>query len=80
MSAEISEREKAVRLKLRNDFAYYAPRCLKIITKKDELGRSDIRPFEFNAAQRIIHEHIERMKAETGYVRVIILKGRQHVG
>lgn len=77
MSAEISEREKAVRLKLRNDFAYYAPRCLKIITKKDELGRSDIRPFEFNAAQRIIHEQIERMKAETGYVRVIILKGRQ---
>lgn len=74
---EITEREKAIRLRLRNDFEYYAPRCLKIITKKDEQGRSDIRPFEFNAAQKIIHEHIERMKAETGYVRVIILKGRQ---
>lgn len=74
---EISEREKAVRKRLRNDFEFYAPRCLKIITKKDEQGRSDIRPFEFNAAQRIIHGEIERMRAEVGYVRVVILKGRQ---
>lgn len=75
--AEITERERAMRLKLREDFEFYAPRCLKIVTKKDEMGRSDIRPFEFNAAQRIIHRKIEEMKAETGYVRVIILKGRQ---
>lgn len=73
----VSEREKAIRLKLRTDFEFYAPRCLKIITKKDEQGRSDIRAFEFNAAQRILHGEVERMKAECGYVRIIVLKGRQ---
>lgn len=75
--AEITDRERAIRLRLRTDFEFYAPRCLKIITKKDEQGRSDIRPFEFNSAQKIIHREIERMKAEVGFVRVIILKGRQ---
>ena len=73
----ISERERAVRHRLRTDFRYYAPRCLKIVTKKDEFGVSSIKPFEFNPAQDIIHDHIERMKAEVGFVRVIILKGRQ---
>lgn len=73
----MTEREKAIRLKMRTDFEYYAPRCLKIVTKKDEQGRSDIRPFVFNSAQIILHREIERMKAETGYVRVIVLKGRQ---
>lgn len=75
--AEMTEREKAVRNKLRTDFAYYAPRCLKIITKKDERGVSSIRPFEFNDAQWIIHNRIEDMKRRKGFVRVIILKGRQ---
>lgn len=74
---ELSPREAAIRLKLREDFEYYAPRCLKIITKKDEQGRSDIRPLVFNSAQKILHREIERMKAETGYVRVVVLKGRQ---
>lgn len=70
-------REIAIRNRLRTDFEYYAPRCLKIITKKDEIGRSDIRPFSFNAAQRVLHHEVERMKAEVGYVRIIVLKGRQ---
>lgn len=74
---EMTNREKAVRLKLRTDYAYYAPRCLKIITKKDEMGRSDVRPFELNEAQVVLHNAIERMKAEVGYVRIIVLKGRQ---
>jgi len=75
--AELSDRERAIRLKLRNDFEFYAPRCLKIITKKDAQGRSDIRPFEFNSAQKIIHREVEKMKADVGYVRVVVLKGRQ---
>jgi hypothetical protein len=75
--AEMSEREKKIRHRLRNDFEFYAERCLKIVTKKDEMGRSDIRPFVLNSAQRIIHAAIEKMKAEVGYVRVIVLKGRQ---
>ncbi|HKY45623.1 MAG TPA: hypothetical protein VJM50_21215 [Pyrinomonadaceae bacterium] len=77
MTAEVSEKEKVFRRKLRSEFEFYAPRCLKIITKKDEMGRSEIRPFEFNAAQKILHDQAERMKAETGYVRIIVLKGRQ---
>lgn len=75
--SEMSEREKAIRFRLRNDFEFYAEKCLKIITKKDEMGRSDTRPFVLNSAQKIIHAAIEKMKAEVGYVRVIVLKGRQ---
>lgn len=77
MTHQPSEREIAVRKRLKTDFEYYAPRCLKIITKKDEMGRSDIRPFEFNAAQKIIHDSIEDQKRRLGYVRKVILKGRQ---
>lgn len=77
MTHQPSEREKAVRRRLATDFEYYAPRCLKIITKKDDMGRSDIRPFEFNAAQKIIHDSIEDQKRRLGYVRKVILKGRQ---
>ena len=77
MTHQPSEREIAVRKRLKTDFEYYAPRCLKIITKKDDMGRSDIRPFEFNAAQKIIHDSIEDQKRRLGYVRKVILKGRQ---
>lgn len=75
--AALTERERAVRQRLREDFRYYAPRCLKIITKKDEAGNSYTRDFEMNAAQEVLHEAAERMKRETGYVRIIVLKGRQ---
>lgn len=77
MTHEPTAREIAVRKRLKEDFKYYAPRCLKIITKKDEQGRSDVRPFEFNAAQNVIHDSIEDQKARLGYVRKVILKGRQ---
>lgn len=70
-------RERAVRSRLREDYAYYAPRCLKIITKPDKHGQSLIVPFTFNAAQRFIHRRIEQQRADTGMVRAIILKGRQ---
>lgn len=73
----MSERERAIRLKLRADFEYYAPRCLKIVTKKDDMGRSDVRAFALNPAQKVLHAAAEKMKAETGYVRIIVLKGRQ---
>lgn len=77
MSEQTVNREMAVRKRMRTDFEYYAPRCLKIVTKKDEMGRSDIRPFSLNAAQKVLHDHVERMKRECGYVRIIVLKGRQ---
>ena len=36
-----------------------------------------LEPFVFNAAQRKLHELLERQKASTGRVRVVILKARQ---
>ena len=66
------EREKAIRRKLRDDFTHYASKCLKIRTKA-----GDVKPFELNKAQRIIHEAVEQQRRETGKIRAVILKGRQ---
>lgn len=70
-------RVKAIRQRLKTEFDYYAPRCLKILTKPDENGKVGIVPFKLNAAQRHIHRKIEEQRAALGYVRAMILKGRQ---
>ena len=59
-------------LKLRDDFPFYAPQCLRIRTKADA-----IEPFVLNEAQLEIHRKIEEQKALKGWVRALILKGRQ---
>lgn len=41
----------------------------------DKRGR--LVPFIFNRAQRYVHEQLEAQKKELGYVRALILKGRQ---
>ncbi|WP_291367721.1 hypothetical protein [Acetobacter sp. UBA5411] len=58
--------------RLKNDFRYYAPRILKIRTKDAE-----IKPLVLNPAQAIFLDHVERQRRELGYVRIIVLKGRQ---
>lgn len=63
---------KEILRKLRGDFEYYAPRCLKIRTKSGA-----IEPFELNRAQKYIHDRLETQLATTGKVRALILKGRQ---
>jgi hypothetical protein len=68
----LSEREKSIRRRLRDDFLHYAPRCLKIRTKSGKVV-----PLALNVAQRYIHEKVEEQRAATGRVRAIILKGRQ---
>jgi hypothetical protein len=68
----LSEREKAIRQRLKDDFLHYAAKCLKIRTKAGE-----VLPLELNEAQRYIHQRIEEQRARTGKVRAIILKGRQ---
>jgi len=50
----------------------FAKNFLKIRTKS---GR--IEPFEFNRAQRYVHERLEEQKRVTGKVRALGLKGRQ---
>src|ERR1041385_3056762 len=65
-------KEREIRLRLKKDFEFFAKNCLKIRPKE-----GDICPFVLNSAQRIILEEIEKQLKERGYVRVIILKGRQ---
>lgn len=58
--------------KLRNDFLYYAPKCLKIKGKD-----MTIQPLVMNKAQLYVHERLEEQRRETGKVRALILKARQ---
>lgn len=59
-------------LPFRQDFLYYAPRCLKIRTKD-----GSVRPLKLNRAQRYLHEQLEAQRKDTGKVRALGLKGRQ---
>lgn len=68
----MNETERQIRRKLRDDFPHYASKCLKIRSKSGE-----IKPFLLNQAQLHIHETVEKQRREKGYVRVIIVKGRQ---
>lgn len=54
------------------DFKKFAPKFLIIRTKNGQP-----KPFEFNRAQRYLHERLERQKELAGRVRAIVLKGRQ---
>lgn len=58
--------------RLRADFPAFAENCLFIKTKSGALI-----PFVLNKAQRYIHERLEEQKARIGYVRALLLKGRQ---
>lgn len=72
--SSLSERERAIRLRLRDDFPHYAQRCLKIRPKDPRAGNQ---PFVLNKAQAYLHEQIEAQRAATGKVRALVLKGRQ---
>ena len=71
--AEATEQDEdlAVFQKLKDEFQHYAPRCLMIRTKEE-----GIQPFHLNDAQLHIHKIAEQQLAETGRVRIIVLKGR----
>ena len=60
------------RLRLKDDFKFYAEHCLKIRTKPGKVIQ-----FSLNETQQMAHEIIEKQKRETGRVRVLWLKGRQ---
>ncbi len=59
-------------MKLKDDFPFFAKKCLYIRTKS-----GDIVPLVLNKAQASIHEQIETQRRETGKVRALILKSRQ---
>lgn len=68
----MDEKERQIRLRLKNDFSHYASKCLKIRSKNGE-----IRPFLLNTAQKFVHEKVEQQKREKGWIRAIMMKGRQ---
>lgn len=68
----LSEREKAIRRKLRDDFQVYARKCLRIRTKG---GGTE--PLLLNRSQRYLHERLEAQVERQGKVRALVLKGRQ---
>lgn len=70
----LTERERQLRLRLRDDFAAYGRACLKIRPKDPRAGNQ---PLLLNAAQRYLHQRLEEQRATTGKVRALVLKGRQ---
>lgn len=70
--SSLTNRQREIRLKLRNDFPHYAAKCLTIRTKAGA-----IKPLVLNRAQRHIHDRLEEQKIRLGRVRALILKGRQ---
>lgn len=66
-----SQREQVMRL-LTTDFETWCANCAKVLAKNKKTV-----PFVWNRAQRYIHERLEEQLRETGYVRALILKGRQ---
>lgn len=72
MAAEMSAIEKALRIRLRDVFVFFAAKCLKIRTKN-----GDILPLILNKPQLYIEARLDKQLAETGKVRAIIVKGRK---
>ena len=66
-----TDREKAFQL-IQSDLPTFARHCLKI---RDKQGK--IVPLEFNEAQLYIHRKLEEQKSKLGFVRAVVLKGRQ---
>jgi hypothetical protein len=72
MTQTLTPKHLEVRRQLKNNFRLYAKYALKIRTKSQEIV-----PLVFNDAQEILNAAIEADLKRRGYVRIIILKGRQ---
>ena len=68
----MTDEEKEICQRLKDNLEHYALKCLKIRTKS-----GSIEPFIFNRAQEHLHKKIQEQKGRLGYVRKIVLKGRQ---
>lgn len=68
------DRELRIRRHLRDDFVWYAAKCLQIRPKDPRAGSQ---PLILNQAQRYLHDRIEDQLKRTGKVRALVLKGRQ---
>jgi hypothetical protein len=70
----MSERERSIRQRLKDDFQHYGVKCLKIRPKDPRAGN---KPLLLNRAQAYLHERLEDQRKATGKVRALVLKGRQ---
>lgn len=70
--SSLTEREKAIRQRLKSDFEHYADKCLRIRTKA-----GGTLPLMLNRSQRFLHAKLEDQLKRTGKVRALVLKGRQ---
>ncbi|WP_245264650.1 hypothetical protein [Aquamicrobium defluvii] len=68
----LSDRERDIRQRLKDDFQHYANRCLRIRAKDGTIA-----PLVLNEAQTYLHSRLEAQKEQTGKVRALVLKGRQ---
>lgn len=68
----LNDRERSIRQRLRDDFAHYASKCLRIRTKAGQ-----IEPLVLNQAQIYLHGRLEAQRERVGKVRALVLKGRQ---
>lgn len=71
MTKKLSPNAKMI-MDLRENFPEFARKCMKIQAKKG----GNI-PFEMNKAQRHIHDKLEEQRERLGFVRALVLKGRQ---
>jgi hypothetical protein len=72
--SSLSDRERAIRQRLKSDFPHYASKCLRIRPKDPRSGPV---PFVLNEAQRYLHSRLEAQREKAGKVRALVLKGRQ---
>ena len=68
----MSEEERGLRQRYKDDLTYFAAECLKIRPKTGEL-----QPLRFNGVQAYVHQRLEKQRKETGRVRALVLKARQ---
>lgn len=73
----VENEEERIRKIFKERFDHYAHICLKIKNKGADMFEFPFVRFKFNKAQWYIHKKIEEQKKLKGYVRAIILKGRQ---
>lgn len=72
MTAQVQADPPNKLARLIGDLRFYCKKMLKIRTKS---GR--VRPLEWNDAQIVLHEKLEAQLSLRGWVRAIVLKGRQ---
>lgn len=68
----LNQADEALIAEMLEDPESYCAHCLKVL---DKLG--NLVPFVWNRAQHYIHERLEEQRRTKGYVRALILKGRQ---